>query len=293
VGITARPGVGSIGLGAPGVGVAPGAGIGAPGLGVAPFNYGLPGYADGHPGIAPQIRPNPNPTRTDAAVRAMSAQAQQQRAQQAVATRANLTAQYGNIANQVFTPAWYAANPNAFQYQYPHADAFAAASFARAATWVGVAAAPVGYGYTDGTVIYEDAAASSTAQTPSTQEQAQAAHCLATSAEQYEGDKAEWLPLGVFALVRGSEQHANNLVQLNISKEGVVGGTYLDLIAHNGSPLLGALDNKSQHVAWHIGNNDDVVWETALSNLTAETAPVTQRYGTNETQQWQLVRFKQ
>jgi hypothetical protein len=223
------------------------------------------------------------------------AQVQQQRAQQAASTRTNLRTQYGNLANNVFTPGWYDAHPNAWQYAHPHADAWAAASFANAATWVGLAAAPIGYGYSDGTVYYEEnnTTVNNTAVTPSTQEQADYAHCLATSADNYDGDKAEWLSLGVFALVRGTEEHASNVVQLSISKDGIVSGTYLDLIAHNDSPLSGSLDNKTQHVAWHVNGNDQVVFETALSNLTTDNAPLTVRFGDKDAQSWQLVRMKQ
>jgi hypothetical protein len=305
---SAAPGVGSVGAGfgapgrpaaAPGVGNigfglgAPGRATAAPGVGgpAHPFNNGLPGYADGYVPVAPKIQP----VKGAAAVTNNSV-IQRQRAQQAVNTRTNLQSQYGTLANQVFTPRWYDAHPNAWQYQYPHADAYAAATFANAATWVGLAAAPIGYGYNDGTVIYEETNTttnSTNAQTPSTQEQADTAHCLANSVTNYDGDKAEWLPLGVFALVRGNEEHASNVLQIAISKDGVVSGTYVDLLAHNGTPILGALDNQTQHIAWHVGENEKVVFETALANLTTDNAPLTVRFGDSTVQQWQLVRVKQ
>jgi hypothetical protein len=262
-------------------------GVGGP---AHPYTNGLPGYADGFVPVAPKIQPVKGAAVTNAA--ANNNVVQKQRAQQAISTRTNLQSQYGNLANQVFTPGWYADHPNAWQYQYPHADVYAAATWANAATWVGLAAAPIGYGYTDGTVIYEDTGATNSA-AQSTQAQANYAQSLATSVTDYNGDKAEWLPLGVFALVRGNEEHSSNVLQIAISKEGVVSGTYVDLLAHNGTPILGVLDSHTQHIAWHVGDNEKVVFETALANLTTDTAPLTVRFGDVSVQQWQLVRVKQ
>ena len=55
---------------------------------------------------------------------------------------------------QPFTAEWYADHPAAWQYTHPHADAWAVASAAGVAAWLGWANQPV-YG-TSSTVVYQE-----------------------------------------------------------------------------------------------------------------------------------------
>ncbi len=50
---------------------------------------------------------------------------------------------------------------------------------------------------------------------------------LASIAKDDAADKTEWLPLGVFALSRGDTGVSNTVLQLAVSKEGVISGTYI------------------------------------------------------------------
>lgn len=220
----------------------------------------------------------------------------QQRRAQAQQVHSNVRSQIGAMSQELFTPSWYSNHPNAWQWSHPHADAWAVASFGTAARWIGVAAAPIGYGYTDGTVVYEETNVytdNSYAVSTGTAEQADAAAALAATAETFENRRAEWLPLGVFALAGPDQSSATMVVQLQVSKEGILSGSYVDLISQQGTAVRGAIDKNSQHAAWTIGDNKDVVFETALANLTTDTAPVVVRFGEKSAQQWTLVRMEE
>lgn len=201
----------------------------------------------------------------------------------------NLNNHLNSFQNGVFTSDWYAKNPNAWQWQHPHADAYAAATWNNAAAWVGIAAAPVPYAYAQPAVVYQD-----NSTTYDNTQQAQTTSTLASTADNYSAtDSTEWLPLGVFSLVPGNQENPTAMVQMQVSKEGILNGTYLDLLSHNGTPLQGAIDKKTQLAAWKVNQNDNVTFETNLSSLTSDTAPLTVRYSNQQPQQWQLVRSKQ
>jgi hypothetical protein len=193
--------------------------------------------------------------------------------------------------NGVFTPNWYGANPNAWQHQYPHADAYAAANWSTAAAWVGIAAAPVAYGYSEPATTYQQT--NNYYSDASNQQAAAAPTALANAGDATNTEQGDWLSLGVFGMVPGDHQDATGAVQLSVSKEGVVNGTYLDLLSQAGTPVTGSVDKKSQLAAWKIGDNDKVIFETALSTLTSDNGALTVHYTGKTTQQWQLVRSQQ
>lgn len=186
--------------------------------------------------------------------------------------------------NQPFTPQWYREHPQAWEVTHPHADAWAVASFARAANWLGwVAVAPVAYEYS---TVYETA---STA--PSDPVQVETAGDLVHQGDLDPSvDSGEWLPLGVFALLPAERNHADHLVQLAINKDGAVSGSYYDVLSDTKQPLYGSIDPQTQRVAWTVGSGDGVIFETSLSSLTEEQSGVLLHFGNGQTQKWTLYR---
>ena len=82
-------------------------------------------------------------------------------------------------------------------------------------------------------------------------------------------------------------------MQLAVNKTGTLAGNYSDLISGTTRPIQGAVDKKTQRVAWTIGNNKHTVGETGLYNLTKDEAPALIHIGKDKTEQWLLVRLKQ
>ena len=101
------------------------------------------------------------------------------------------------------------------------------------------------------------------------------------------------MPLGVFALVQKEQSEPHYVMQLAVNKSGTLGGNYSDLVSGTTLPIQGAVDKKTQRVAWTVGNNKNTVGETGLYNLTQDEAPALIHIGKDKTQQWLLVRLKQ
>ncbi len=101
----------------------------------------------------------------------------------------------------------------------------------------------------------------------------------------------QWLPLGVFALTQSDQQQSSSVVQLAVNKQGIIRGNYTDTMADTTSPIQGAVDEKTQRVAWTVGDNESTVLEAGLYNLTQPEAPVMIHFGADKTQQWLLVRL--
>jgi hypothetical protein len=101
----------------------------------------------------------------------------------------------------------------------------------------------------------------------------------------------EWQPLGVFGLIQSNENFAQRIFQLAVNKAGIVRGNYYDAVSDSNQPIYGAIDKKSQRVAWSIGDRKDIVFEAGLNNLIQNETTVLIHYGKERTQQMMLVRL--
>lgn len=154
-------------------------------------------------------------------------------------------------------------------------------------------AAPVNYNY-GGNVTYEAGNVVIDGQNQGTAEDfSQAASDLATRGAEAKGsDDDEWVPLGVFALVRNEYQHPQLIVQLAINKQGILRGNYTDEVTGQTTPIQGSADKVSQRAAWTVGGNSQSVMEAGLHNLTESEAPVL-IHKSGRTDHWLLVRLEQ
>jgi hypothetical protein len=105
---------------------------------------------------------------------------------------------------------------------------------------------------------------------------------------------SNWKSLGVYALSQGdSSTNASAMFQLAIDKNGDVAGNYYNELSQQVLPVHGKLDKKNQRVAWMVGTNKDVVYDTGLGNLLSSQAPLLVHFNKAKTQQALLVRLKQ
>ena len=103
--------------------------------------------------------------------------------------------------------------------------------------------------------------------------------------------KDEWKPLGVFSMVEGSQTNSTMLFQIAMDKKGNVAGNYYDMLSDQTQQIHGKLDKKTQRVAWTVGDNKKVVYDTGLGNLLKDQAPLLVHFDKDRTQQWLLVRL--
>ena len=208
-----------------------------------------------------------------------------------------LQSNYSNSARP-FSPTWYANHPGAWQYTHPHADAWAVASLAGAAGWLGIPA----YGTdddsdaADDTVTTADTGDDQADDSENDDDQAStsdlaAATQLAASGANAASGSADFLPLGVFALAPQNQKEAAALLQIAVSKDGMIRGSYYDLLTDQGHTIQGAIDKKTQRVAFTIGNQGKTVFETQLVDLTDARGEISLHFANGEATDWTLSRY--
>ena len=151
---------------------------------------------------------------------------------------------------------------------------------------------------TGGNVTYEDNSVYINGEQVATADEfAASAAVLATvppPASEDEAAKVQWLPLGTFAVSTDEKDtQPSRVVQLAVSKEGIVSGTLYNYDTDKASNVQGQVDKETQRVAMRIGESDEIVVESGLFNLTQDQAPVLVHFGQDKTETYLLVRLKQ
>jgi hypothetical protein len=163
--------------------------------------------------------------------------------------------------------------------------------------WVGYGwSQPTSYSYGDNVYYQDDSVYYGDQVVASTEEYTQQAEQIASSAPEVAPDKAEWMPLGVFALTpdgQASGPDPSLFLQLAISKEGIVTGTFHNAATDSTQTIEGMADKASQRVAWTVAGKTRPIMETGISNLTEDTAPALVHFADGQTQQWLMVRLEE
>ena len=194
-----------------------------------------------------------------------------------------------NPQYQPFSPAWYAQHPNAFKVTHPYAGVGAAAvvTTAAVARWLAVpysssaATTSVSGG---GYVAEESAAGDGSAAEPS----ATADQPVQAGTGEVAGD-THWMPIGVFALRPVGQAEATRVIQLAVSREGVVRGSHYDLVSDHVQDVRGAVDKQDLRVTWTIGETGSVVFEAPLDELSRPDGRITVHFPGGKTAAWQTV----
>ncbi|MEM1062486.1 MAG: hypothetical protein AAF532_05685 [Planctomycetota bacterium] len=123
----------------------------------------------------------------------------------------------------------------------------------------------------------------------------QAAGIAAAAPEEPPAEDVEWLPLGVFAIAVEESGTSHRYLQLAISKEGVIAGTFYNELTDSTRPIEGTVDQQTQRAAFTFadGENTDIVMETTLGNLSKDESTALVHFGDVTTQTWLLVRLEE
>jgi len=112
-------------------------------------------------------------------------------------------------------------------------------------------------------------------------------------ASEEEAAEVEWMPLGTFAVATDkADVDPSRVVQLAVSKEGILSGTLYNTETDQAQSVQGQVDKDTQRVAMRIGESDDIIVESGLYNLTQEDAPVLVHFGADRVEDWLLVRLE-
>jgi hypothetical protein len=91
--------------------------------------------------------------------------------------------------------------------------------------------------------------------------------------------------------VSDGEVDPARVMQLAVSKNGLISGTIYNRQSGNTYTVQGRVDKESQRVAFTIGDDASRVLETGLYNLTQEQTPVLCHFGPNQSQVYLLARL--
>ena len=152
---------------------------------------------------------------------------------------------------------------------------------------------PIDYNYRPGsTVYYENNVLYVNGQQYDSAAYYNEASELASVPDEHAGDQ-EWMSLGVFALTAEGVNASSMYLQLALSKNRVIAGTFYNESTGATHAIEGMVDQETQRAAWKAvdGTNADVVMETGLFNLTQDQAPVLVHFGPEQTQNVLLVRL--
>ena len=126
-----------------------------------------------------------------------------------------------------------------------------------------------------------------------TQEYAEQAQAIVAAVPDANPEEVEWMPLGVFALAQkdGSVEDATMYLQLAISKEGIIAGTFQNTATDESFEVQGTIDQESQRAAWGPVGEDWPIMETGIYNLSENEAGALLHFADGQTQQWEMVRL--
>ena len=200
----------------------------------------------------------------------------------------------------LFSDEWRERHQGTVSNQWRYSERHPTGHWRRGGTWAGVTgwvggawAEPVYYDYGN-TIVYEDGNVYQDGQQVASAEQyAQQAQQIAQTSVEETPETAEWMPLGVFAMVREKDSKPTMFLELAVSKEGTIAGTYSNTTSDSAQAVEGHVDKKSQRAAWWIGNNQNNIVKTGIYNLTKEETPVLVHFGSHKTQTWLLVRLEE
>jgi len=162
------------------------------------------------------------------------------------------------------------------------------------AGWIGYGAGGDASYYDYGENIYyqEDVVYSDGQQVATADQYEEAAETIATSIPAVQNP--DWMPLGVFAIAQDGQADGpppTMFVQLNVSKEGILAGTFQNTTTGTSQPIEGMVDKTSQRAAWLISGKARPIMETGIFNLTKDSGPALLHFADGQTQQWLRVRL--
>lgn len=111
---------------------------------------------------------------------------------------------------------------------------------------------------------------------------------------QEQAQQVEWMPLGVFAVTPEGADDFNLMVQLAVTKDGILSGTVFNETNNKSYPLEGTVDKKTQRAVWSYvdDNNQRIQMETSIYNLTKPETTALVHFSPDKIEVRQLVRLE-
>jgi hypothetical protein len=155
---------------------------------------------------------------------------------------------------------------------------------------------PVYYNYGDNVYYQDDQVYYGNQPVATSEEYAQQAEAIATSVPDTQPAADDWMSLGVFAITQDGQSSGAEptmYLQLTVSKEGILAGTFQNTTNNTVKSVEGMVDKQTQRAAWTVVGQTRPIMETGITNLTQDTAPALVHFADGTTQQWLLVRLNE
>jgi hypothetical protein len=210
---------------------------------------------------------------------------------------AALVAQRNTI---VATPGRYPAYGSAMYGSTPGAwpatnmtnpSVYANPGYGAVAGQLGMAQQPMPYDYGGNVVTQPNAMYVNGDNVGTPQQYAAQASQIAASGSAPPDANAQWQPLGVFAMAAGGQTDPLATIQLAVNPQGALRGNFHNLSNNAIAPITGAVDPKSQRAAWTVGDDQSVVFEAGIANLTKDQTTMLVHSGDGQAQQFTLARL--
>jgi hypothetical protein len=106
--------------------------------------------------------------------------------------------------------------------------------------------------------------------------------------------QVEWLPLGVFAVTPDGVAEPEIMVQLAVTKDGIIGGTAFNQATGVSYAIQGVVEKETQRAVWSYADavGKRINMETSVFNLTQPEATGLVHYSPNDIRVIQLVRLE-
>ncbi len=201
----------------------------------------------------------------------------------------------------MFTSGWAAGHtwpwrPAGYTAARWGAAVWTPASWSSLGTWFGWGQTPY-YNYDYGnTVVYQNGNVCLDGQPVCSADQYyQSAMELANAAPSASAndDSSQWLPLGVFGMMRTDQKTADMIFQLAVDKTGTIRGNYTNTTVNDTQPVHGSVDKQSQRAVWTVGDNKAVTVETGVYNLTKDQSTALVHLSPTKADTYTLIRMKQ
>ena len=104
----------------------------------------------------------------------------------------------------------------------------------------------------------------------------------------------DWMPLGVYAVTtdgQPSDAEPSIYLQLAVSKQGAISGTFQNSDTDSAYQIEGMVDKETQRTAWVPKDKQFPIMETGVGNLAQDTTPALIHFADGSTQQWLMVRL--
>jgi hypothetical protein len=152
-----------------------------------------------------------------------------------------------------FTADWYAKHPEAWRPAKSPADWWKTADVATITAWLGQPVTAAGTAADSGNAVAPAGGADAGADGLQSVLVLPAGHQNAVGPAD-----ADWLPLGVFAVVPPGTQESDqphNYQQLAVDRQGAIKGNFFDTISGTIQPITGTVDRTALVASWAVGAN--------------------------------------